>query len=296
MDLVHRSQIPIPEPCPEDLSSVAPDGSGRRHCDRCRKSVHDLSEMTRAQAKLVVLRSRREEVCVRYACGADGQLRFRPSPTRARGPLITALAGFALGCTGTGEKVDAPSIEEIDWGDEANPTIPDQDPRLTIEHEPGIVRELIVESCSTVSMIGGAVIHEVHAGLPAIPVPHEPFELSHRIRGSDGSSGAPSAPLSARQKRKAERKERRRRRKAAKEAERQARRVEREYQRELVEAEREVQRETRQAERRRRRAERRQRRALRREARRARREARRTRRVARRAARRGDGRGQRSNT
>ena len=269
------------------MASVGPH---RRHCERCQTEVHDLSTMTAAEAKLVMLRARgAEKICVRYASGPDGRLRFRSPPARTTGPLIAVLAGVVAACTSTGEMMTVEGVDAIDWAEGSSPTIPDRDPDLKVEQEPGFVQDVVVASeCSIgpITMTMGAMAPRITMGMPVVPKP-QPFEPDGLRRPHNGTRDThdPSRPRTARQQRRAERKQRRLRRREAREVAKQARKIEREHRRELAEAEREVDRQSRRAERRQRR---RARRAERRKLRAQRREARRARREARRAARRGD--------
>ncbi len=79
--------LTIREPCAEDWSAMTGDGP-RRYCDACERSVHNLSQMTEAEAD-ALLRSRTGRLCVRYAIGTDGTIRFRPEPTPA--PVLVQL-------------------------------------------------------------------------------------------------------------------------------------------------------------------------------------------------------------
>ncbi len=258
---------------------MPPTGSTRRHCERCQTPVHDLSAMTRAEARLLLLRSLGQSLCIRYRTGPEGQLHFRPPPPRPAGPLVTALAGLMAACTSTTPAVDAPALPEIDWA-EPSPTIPGWDQPSTLE--PGVEQGVIggvIGGVSGVTM-GAMVPTMACSGYPA----HEALLAPPDVRVEEDDDARDRAEHHrprprARARRRAERKQRRRIRRREHEAQRAAQRAERTIQREIREAEREVERETRRAERKRRRqarrARRRQQRALRAEARRLRREARR---------------------
>lgn len=88
--------IRVASPCSERWADMRPRGDGR-HCERCEKTVVDLSRMTRAQAEAVV-RGRTGELCVRIAEDDRGQLVFRAEPKRlpVLGPM--ALAGLLAAC------------------------------------------------------------------------------------------------------------------------------------------------------------------------------------------------------
>ena len=96
---MHRRQLPILDPCSEDYEAMTPEGTSRR-CARCQTSVHDLSAMSRAEARRFLLRHRGQQVCMRYRWDAHGEVLFRPASARVAGPLSTALAGLLAACTG----------------------------------------------------------------------------------------------------------------------------------------------------------------------------------------------------
>jgi hypothetical protein len=104
--------IRVASPCSERWADMRPRGDGR-HCERCEKTVVDLSRMTRGQAEALV-RSRTGELCVRIAEDDRGQLVFRAEPKRlpVLGPM--ALAGLLAACASppSAEPVVADETEE----------------------------------------------------------------------------------------------------------------------------------------------------------------------------------------
>lgn len=77
---VRRQDIEIPEPCHADWDAMRPEDKGR-FCFDCRKTVHDLSAMTKDEAKDFLRRSACNDVCVSYQHHEDGTLAFRePAP------------------------------------------------------------------------------------------------------------------------------------------------------------------------------------------------------------------------
>ena len=77
---VRRQDIEIPEPCHADWDAMRPEDKGR-FCFDCRKTVHDLSAMTKDEAKDFLRRSACNDICVSYQHHEDGTLAFRePAP------------------------------------------------------------------------------------------------------------------------------------------------------------------------------------------------------------------------
>jgi hypothetical protein len=83
-----------------------------RHCDRCNKTVHNLSEMSAADAS-ALLAVRGSGLCVRFARRADGAVVTRDRPVRPTSRIrwIMRRAVVALGscvglalATGCGER------------------------------------------------------------------------------------------------------------------------------------------------------------------------------------------------
>ena len=70
-------------PCDADLDSMPSfDGGRRRFCSDCMRSVHNLSAMTRSEARAFVQDN--PGACMSYTRGADGRLIFKRAPA----PLI----------------------------------------------------------------------------------------------------------------------------------------------------------------------------------------------------------------
>lgn len=74
---MRRDQIQIPEPCHADWEQMRGDDA-KRFCDSCTKHVHNLSELTRDEAK-TLLAEGGEHLCVQYAFDTDGEVMFRDS-------------------------------------------------------------------------------------------------------------------------------------------------------------------------------------------------------------------------
>lgn len=80
--MIPLPQIHIPTPCHESWEAMTGDARAR-FCTGCRKHVHNLSEMTRDEARTVLERAE-EHICVRFFPGADG----RPLTCEDRVPVL----------------------------------------------------------------------------------------------------------------------------------------------------------------------------------------------------------------
>ncbi len=75
-------------------------GDRKRFCGECRKHVHDLSSMTRHEAREVLQSRPTEGLCVRYLYDAHGDVVFRGAPMPAsflsRAKRIAAAAALPM--------------------------------------------------------------------------------------------------------------------------------------------------------------------------------------------------------
>lgn len=84
--------LPIADPCHEDWDAMDREAQGR-FCNKCTKSVHDLSSMTEDEANALLRARASGRICVRYEHDDDGRIRFRR-------PAALALAAVAIAaCT-----------------------------------------------------------------------------------------------------------------------------------------------------------------------------------------------------
>ncbi len=127
--------LPVAEPCHERWDTMDPEAQGR-FCQRCSKSVHDVSSMSEDEAHAFLRERAGTKICVRYAHDAAGNVRFRR-------PAALAIAAVALAaCTphdagnGTaplsgapGKRIDLDHLLDLDL----------------FEHEEQTVGELIAE-------------------------------------------------------------------------------------------------------------------------------------------------------
>ncbi len=138
---VHRSLLPIHQPCAEDFGAMRGTGA-RRRCEACEHDVHDLSQLTEAQARALVKRPGR--VCVRYRVGPSGHIRFK---TPKLGAFAAVLSLAMAACTPHGDAEELETPEEamlcrdasgyaIECGLVSEPVIPDQPVPTEPEVEP----------------------------------------------------------------------------------------------------------------------------------------------------------------
>jgi hypothetical protein len=128
---VRASDVHIPEPCHEDWDRMLPEARGR-FCAACKKTVHDLSSMTEADARALLARSAADDICVSYVAGDEDRIRFRPAPVvpigrlRKRPAVAAGLAaglGLALAACAPHGEPDALRIQVEDAPIAAQPVV-----------------------------------------------------------------------------------------------------------------------------------------------------------------------------
>jgi hypothetical protein len=173
-------KLPITGPCPIDLDAIGFDrGSKRAHCQHCSKDVHNLSNMTEAEAGRFLRTVAGTKVCVSYGRDAAGRIQFAApaaAPTnlvplsrvRARRAALPAAAGVGLAaalaaCT-PHDNADAhkPKIEVVDH---------DVDPSV---HMAGAVA--IPDNISTVTPPEPVEVLDGEIEAPPVPEPIEMVE------------------------------------------------------------------------------------------------------------------------
>jgi len=91
---MHESEFPIPEPCGESWDEMAGD-ERRRHCERCRHAVYDLSSLTEKRARRL-LQDPPPDLCVSYLSDERGEIQFRkPESSVSRGLSLGVALGLA---------------------------------------------------------------------------------------------------------------------------------------------------------------------------------------------------------
>ena len=68
-------------------------GDKGRYCDACKKTVHDLSAMTKKEARALLAAPQTEGLCVRYLYDRHGEIAFRD--TVPAGSLVRAKRALA---------------------------------------------------------------------------------------------------------------------------------------------------------------------------------------------------------
>jgi hypothetical protein len=94
---MRRDDIQVKTPCGMDFAAMKAAGTTageikKRFCDACKTHVHDLSKMTKGEAKELLASDATEGLCVRYMYDASGNVVFADSNARlvAAGALVRA--------------------------------------------------------------------------------------------------------------------------------------------------------------------------------------------------------------
>jgi hypothetical protein len=74
-----KSNLPIGKPCDVDFSKMKPADRGR-FCADCKKVVHELAQLTEAEAQELFSSAKKGELCVRYVYDAHGKVFFADTP------------------------------------------------------------------------------------------------------------------------------------------------------------------------------------------------------------------------
>jgi hypothetical protein len=91
---MHRDELPIPAPCNENWESMA-GGERQRFCERCQHAVHDLSSLTKRQARRLLVQQS-TGLCVSYLSNEAGEIQFRSeAPRSLRGVALGVALGVA---------------------------------------------------------------------------------------------------------------------------------------------------------------------------------------------------------
>lgn len=102
---MYKRELVVKEACHESWEEMQ-GGASRRRCDSCEQDVHDLSAMTRTEAKMVLARRAvGQRLCVRFASDDKGRVLFRPEPPipaalLVRGRQLALGAGLAVAVLG----------------------------------------------------------------------------------------------------------------------------------------------------------------------------------------------------
>ena len=124
---MRQNELRIETPCGMDYDAMIadPKTAKKRFCGECKKHVHDLSKMTKPEARALLAAPATEGLCIRYLYDAQGDVVFadRLVPTSAltrAKRFVTAAAALALplslnACMGAyagpREKAPTPQVE-----------------------------------------------------------------------------------------------------------------------------------------------------------------------------------------
>jgi len=117
------AQLRIKEPCTEAWDAMHEVGTGR-HCDKCSKKVHDLSQMDLAEAQ-ALLADPAAPVCVRMRQDAAGRIMTRDYWKVAAGVAVAALVGGAAAPARAQEKetMGKPGVPHVVERQDAPPPV-----------------------------------------------------------------------------------------------------------------------------------------------------------------------------
>ncbi len=115
-----RQKLKIASPCSQNFDEMAGEGH-RRFCDSCEKHVHNLSDLTKAEALALLKENTDGGVCVVYTFDASNRVRFReemgfrrPSKAQLRGVKRLLAAAAIIPILAALPACDpAPDAEEI---------------------------------------------------------------------------------------------------------------------------------------------------------------------------------------
>lgn len=119
---MHKRELVVKEACHEPWEEMQ-GGASRRRCESCEQDVHDLSAMTRTEAKMVLARRAvGQRLCVRFASDEKGRVLFRPDPLipaalLVRGRQLALGAGLAVaalgGCAPAGTAIGSAASHQV---------------------------------------------------------------------------------------------------------------------------------------------------------------------------------------
>jgi hypothetical protein len=119
---MHKRELVVKEACHEPWEEMQ-GGASQRRCESCEQDVHDLSAMTRTEAKMVLARRAvGQRLCVRFASDEKGRVLFRPEPLipavlLVRGRQLALGAGLAVaalgGCAPAGTAIGSAASHQM---------------------------------------------------------------------------------------------------------------------------------------------------------------------------------------
>lgn len=102
------ARISIPKPCYQAWDEMVGD-THQRFCPSCKRSVHDLSALTRKQAERLVKQSS-GGLCGRVACDDKGRMLFQPEPKSGLWRMLRlSMLGISASASVASASTDATS-------------------------------------------------------------------------------------------------------------------------------------------------------------------------------------------
>ena len=181
---MQSSKLPITGPCPIDLDAIGFDRSSRAaHCTHCDKRVHNLSNMTQAEARAFLREVAGQKLCVSYARDAAGTIVFKqPEPEVVPVARLRPRRAAALAVPGLGLAAALAACTPVDHPDVQKPRIERTEPKPADELVQGRLEAPKPE------------VHEVMAGLAPIPEDPQPPEAGDVVVPQDMVDGEIEAP------------------------------------------------------------------------------------------------------
>ena len=141
--------VEVKTPCNEDWDKMQ-GGDEVRFCSHCAKSVHDISAMTRIEARKLVALSN-GNLCIRYIRRPDGKVQTIDRPLYRIGKRATRIAAGAFGAA---LSLSVPAYAQ------GAPFIPKQEKSLTRKNK--------IEAAT--ASISGTVLDSMGAVIPAAKI------------------------------------------------------------------------------------------------------------------------------
>ena len=108
--------LPIASPCDEDWDAMKPTGCGK-FCQACEKQVFDLSSMTEKEARALLAKNAKGDICISYLFDGRGNVSFRApkkAPVVAAATVATALAACTPVHNASVVEEDRPAAIELE--------------------------------------------------------------------------------------------------------------------------------------------------------------------------------------
>lgn len=153
----------------------------QRFCESCKRSVHDLSALTRKQAEHL-LKACPEGLCGRIACNENGNMIFQPEPQPALRHMVRvsllAISGYASHAFASAD-VNSCSVE-LRVVDPANSNVPGAHVTFSRADKPGPPREGVTDSMGIVNQRLDGGRYRLQVEMPGFSTYARDVELSCR--------------------------------------------------------------------------------------------------------------------